>query len=142
VKIFRNKKYINIFKTKNKGENGIVLITLLVFITIILVTLVTILYINSNNLNLNINNKNSVIVKSKLESAADDAILKLLRDPEYYSEQSSLIVDGYNLNISTYKENDIYQVVVSTSNSNNFHILETYFSYTNNKIVVQDYKIL
>lgn len=142
MKIYRNKNYNYTFKIKNSDENGIVLITLLVFITIILVTLVTILYINSNNLNFNINNKNSVIVKSKLESAADDTILKLLRNPEDYNEQSSLIVDGYNLNISTYKENEIYQVVVSTTNSKNFHILETYFSYTNNKIVVQDYKIL
>jgi type II secretory pathway pseudopilin PulG len=100
-------------------KKGQTLVSLIVVIAISIIIVSSVLgLVISNSINTN-SIQQSNLVRNAAESGMENALLRLLRDPEYNGETLSYLVNGYNT-VVTVTGDGINKTIVSTATSLNY----------------------
>lgn len=122
-----------------KSTSGQALITLLLFVVIGFTVTATALYLAISSIESLNKTQNGALASSIAETGAENAVLRLLRDPTGYRTDAMDINSGH-VEIEVSGSNPSY-IITSTGSVGSFvRKIQVELSYTSNRLTVQSWK--
>jgi hypothetical protein len=109
-----------------KNQDGQALVTLLFFVTISIMVITSMAFIMYNNITAGANIEQGTVAYYAAETGAENALIRLLRDPSYTGENMNIddvdveinVTGGNIISTATY-ENSVKKIQVETVYNNN-----------------------